>query len=141
MENIYNYIASLEDLTVPELHQLWKEYFHKPTNAINKSYLINIIAYKIQEDKYGGLSDETKFQLNKNIKENNKRITKLETKKTIKPGTELVKIYKNNEFRVTVINEGFEFNGLIYKSLTKIANIITGQKISGPRFFELNKGA
>ncbi len=133
---LYNYISSLESMSLKDLQALWFEHFKEKTKAINKNYLINHLAYKIQADKYGGLSKRTKDMIAKKIKENSTQNTKTRTH-TIKPGTELTKIYKNVEFRVTATEDGFEFNGLTYRSLTKIAHIITGQKISGPRFFEL----
>jgi hypothetical protein len=40
---------------------------------------------------------------------------------------------------VSVIDEGFEFQGKSYRSLTEIARRITGAQWSGPRFFGLTK--
>jgi Protein of unknown function (DUF2924) len=39
--------------------------------------------------------------------------------------------------RITVTEDGFEYAGTSYRSLTKIANKITGGHWSGPRFFGL----
>jgi hypothetical protein len=40
---------------------------------------------------------------------------------------------------VSVTDEGFEFQGKSYRSLTEIARQITGAQWSGPRFFGLTK--
>jgi hypothetical protein len=42
---------------------------------------------------------------------------------------------------VVVTEEGFEFEGKLYRSLTGIAREITGAAWSGPRFFGLARAA
>jgi hypothetical protein len=39
---------------------------------------------------------------------------------------------------VAVTEDGFEYGGKTYRSLTKVARVITGAHWSGPRFFGLN---
>jgi hypothetical protein len=47
----------------------------------------------------------------------------------------------NGTHTVAVTEDGFEYAGLSYPSLTKIAKKITGAHWSGPRFFGLVLGA
>jgi hypothetical protein len=49
------------------------------------------------------------------------------------------RIYKGKEYIVTVLDDGFEFDGDRYKSLSSIAKVITGQHWNGFRFFNLTK--
>ncbi len=55
-----------------------------------------------------------------------------------KPGTRLIREWQGNVYEVTVHEQGFEYEGSIYRSLSQIANRITGAHCSGPRFFGLD---
>lgn len=57
-----------------------------------------------------------------------------------KPGTRLIREWQGVTHEVTIEEKGFRWNGLQYRSLSRIAHEITGTKWSGPRFFGLNKG-
>jgi hypothetical protein len=56
---------------------------------------------------------------------------------SLKPGARLVREWRSRTHTVTVTEDGFEYVGVNYPSLTKIANKITGGHWSGPRFFGL----
>lgn len=53
------------------------------------------------------------------------------------PGTNLVREYQGITHRVTVLYEGFEYEGRKYDNLSIIARLITGTRWSGPLFFGL----
>ena len=53
------------------------------------------------------------------------------------PGTILTREYKGRNHIVTVLPNGFEWEGEIYKSLSAVANAITGTHTSGYLFFRL----
>ena len=131
MHNLSTYIANLESYSVKELQEIWKDYFDYNAEQVSKVYLIRRIAYRVQELRYGGLKPEIIKILNRNIKDKN-NLTK---KSKLKNGAVLTRVYKGIEFRVTIVDEGYEFNGMLYKSLTKVAGIISGSKTSGPLFF------
>src|SRR5580700_8003659 len=56
---------------------------------------------------------------------------------SLKPGAGLVREWRGRTHTVTVTEDGFEYAGTSYPSLTKIAKKITGAHWSGPRFFGL----
>jgi Protein of unknown function (DUF2924) len=56
---------------------------------------------------------------------------------SLKPGARLVREWDGRTHTVTVTEDGFEYAGKNYPSLTKIAQKITGAHWSGPRFFGL----
>ena len=56
---------------------------------------------------------------------------------SLKPGARLVREWHGRTHTVTVTEDGFEYAGASYPSLTKIAKKITGAHWSGPRFFGL----
>lgn len=54
------------------------------------------------------------------------------------PGMQLVREYEGKRVSVRVVGRReFEFDGKLYRSLSKIANEITGSHVSGPRWFHL----
>jgi hypothetical protein len=58
----------------------------------------------------------------------------------MQPGTQLLREWQGQTQRVTVKEEGFEYNGTTYRSLSAIARRITGTAWSGPAFFGLRGG-
>ena len=58
-----------------------------------------------------------------------------------KTGTMLVRQWHGDAHAVLVREDGFEYEGQRYRSLTVIAERITGAHWSGPRFFGLTKRA
>jgi len=56
-----------------------------------------------------------------------------------KTGTMLVRQWRGHTHTVLVREDGFEYEGQHYRSLTVIAERITGAHWSGPRFFGLTK--
>jgi hypothetical protein len=54
-----------------------------------------------------------------------------------KPGTRLIREWHGVMHEVTVEEKGYTWNGTHYRSLSRIAQEITGTRWSGPRFFGL----
>ena len=59
----------------------------------------------------------------------------------LKPGIRLVREWGGHMHTVIVREDGFDYDGEHYASLTKIATRITGAHWSGPRFFGIRKAA
>jgi len=53
------------------------------------------------------------------------------------PGMVLKREYKGRTVRVTVLADGFEWEGERYKSLTAVAKAVTGKHWNGFHFFNL----
>jgi len=56
-------------------------------------------------------------------------------------GSVISRRYKDRDLNVKVLDHGFEFEGSVYKSLSKLAGIISGQVCNGFAFFKLTGGA
>jgi len=56
---------------------------------------------------------------------------------SLKPGARLIREWGSRVHTVTVTEDGFEYAGTSYPSLTTIAKKIIGAHWSGPRFFGL----
>ena len=74
-----------------------------------------------------------------NTKENKK--IKIDNKEPVKfiAGTKYIREFQGKKYEVTAISDGYCYNGKVYKSLSAIANEITGTRWNGKRFLELNK--
>ena len=126
-------IALLERRSISELQEMWKKYFDAPPTTYNKEFYISRIAHRIQELAYGGLS-ASQQRLIANM------YVPPEDRNNLPPaGTRIVREYLGVENVVTVMNDGFEYNGMKYSSLSAVAKKITGRKISGRYFFGLDK--
>ncbi len=126
-------IAQLETLPLPELRKLWKKYYGTDCDTMQKDFYVGRIAYRMQELALGGLTVSTK-KIIADICVTTKRNIGLPP-----AGTRIVREYKGVEHSVKIVPDGFEYNGNKYKSLSCIAKLITGSKVSGKYFFGLEK--
>jgi hypothetical protein len=117
----------------------YRELFRtEPPTAFGPDLLRRSIALRIQEKAYGTLPRETQRLLDQLVKAAiAKPNGRLELPRRIKPGSELVRSWKGKRYRVTVLTEGFAYDGKPFASLSEIASEITGTNWNGPRFFGL----
>jgi len=97
------------------------------------------IAYRIQEKAFGGLSPASKRKLKDHATQiaTTGRVMP-DSRPVVRSGARLVREWNGRTYTVTVTEDGFEYGGKFYRSLTKVARVITGAHWSGPRFFGLN---
>jgi len=93
-----------------------------------------MIAYRLQERAFGGLDRESLRFLHGLAPHGGS------PRRRLKPGTVLVRDYQGQRHTVTVVCDGFDWQGATYPSLSAIARAITGTAWSGPRFFALARG-
>ena len=136
-------VAELSCLPMSELWTVWDQYFpRRPINP-NRVFIESRIAYKVQEEAFGGLSDTVRHRL-ETIGARHSRIKLRARPRDINfvPGTVLLREWGDREHKVLVTAEGLlEYEGSTFKSLTAVARQITGTHWSGPMFFGLNKKA
>jgi hypothetical protein len=132
-------VATLPKLPMKDLWALWDRYFPRRPNHHNRDYVQARVAYKLQEEAYGGLKATVQRQLLR-IGEAQSKLGKKPNEMRIAPGTVLLREYDNCEHRVTVRVDGtFDYDGRAFKSLSAVARHITGTQWSGPVFFGLAK--
>jgi hypothetical protein len=133
-------IRSLPNLSKARLVELWKESFGKEPGRIRPELMLPILAYRIQERAYGGLSPvaNAKSQIIAASLRPQSR-SRDEARQRFKSGTKLVREWKGKTYEVTLSDEGYQYMGKIYKSLSPIACEITGTRWSGPAFFGTKK--
>ena len=132
-------IAELSTLSRPELWTVWDRYFpHRPQYP-NRTHVESRIAYKLQEEVFGGLASETRKRLEAiGAKHSKIKLREKPREFDFAPGTILLREWGDRDHRVVVTATGlFEYEGKTFKSLTAVARHITGSHWSGPLFFGL----
>jgi hypothetical protein len=130
-------LHELPRLPKAKLLALWQELFAKPAHPrLRRNLMIPLLAYRLQENAYGGLKPFTYKRLQKlaaELEQNRKATIPLPPQ--LKAGTKLLRQFQGEMHEVLVGDEGFEYRGLGYESLSEIARQITGTRWSGPLFF------
>ena len=133
-------LAALERAPTADLKQQWRELFGKEPPAFSRTYLQSRLAYRIQELAYGGLRPETVARLEalgEKLDGGNITLRRIRADDRPIAGTRLVREYQGVEHVVTVLPDGFEYEGRPYRSLSAIARAITGTRWNGWTFFGL----
>ena len=124
--------------SLDELRREWRRLYRSEPPRISRDLLIRGIGYRLQEIQHGGLGKATRRKLKTLAKmfRTEGRVAP-DPGLSLKPGARLVREWHGRTHTVTVTEDGFEYAGTNYPSLTKIAKKITGARWSGPRFFGL----
>jgi hypothetical protein len=134
-------IARLRDLDVRDLQARWRTTFRRaPSPHLPRHLLFRVLAYRLQADRLGDLDTESQRLLDgaESPEDVGRRAVAADRLITdVRPGTILAREWNGRMHRVTVLNHGFAWNGETYRSLSKIAQAITGTRWNGPRFFGL----
>jgi hypothetical protein len=143
-DSVADEIAKLPTLTRQQLRAKWRVALKQPAPPhLRKQLLIPMLAYKLQEQAYGGLKPQVKRRLRelavRFAADPKQDAAKLANPARMKPGTRLIRDWKGESHHVTVAESGFEYQGRVYASLSEIARNITGTRWSGPLFFGLRR--
>ena len=135
-------LAGRKQMSVVELKAKWESLFGSPAPNNSRSYLEVRLGNRIQELMLGGLSRDTRRVLDLLVKElegkNTRKAIKTDPRKPI-PGTRLLREWDGAEHSVTVLRDGFDWQGRKFKSLSAVARAITGTQWNGYRFFGLRE--
>jgi len=142
-EQISVQIAALASLSMNELKIRWRDlYDSEPPPRISRELLTRAIAYRQQEQVFGGLEQSTRRLLERTAEDlsahGRKRVAP--TRK-VSPGTLLIREWQGAAHQVTVLDQGVVYRDKRYGSLSEVARLITGARWSGPLFFGLRKQA
>src|ERR1700733_513670 len=137
LDQIAQHLADLPTLSRVALHALWKQFFDaSPPQKLRKDLMIPILAHRIQEQAFGSLSTRTLDRL-RNLSRAFERDSDsaISSVPQIRPGTRLVRQWRDEVHLVNVEADFYEYQGVRYQSLSEIARLITGTRWSGPLFF------
>jgi len=157
--NVGRQIAELKRMTVTQLRQKHIEAFGEPTRSGHKDYLVKRIAWRLQAQESGDLSQRARKRAEQLANDADLRTTapKHPTDDTAPgittkaatlppsshdprlplPGSFITRVYKGREIVVKVRPKGFEYEGEIYRSLSAVAKAVTGKHWNGYHFFKL----
>ena len=155
-------ISDLPRLGAPQLQAAHQEMFGAKHPITNCQYLRRKIAWHLQAAKEGGLPESVRqyafaiargAELRVRIAENlSRRQTAIPLEQSVTtavvqtrdarlpmPGSLIVKKYKERTLVVKVLDNGFEYEGRRFTSLSTIAAEITGTRWNGFAFFGLER--
>lgn len=148
-------ISAIMKLDAEDLQRAYKDLFEEAGEfSHNRRYLIRQIAHSLQELEFGGISEKAQKRIKELIDKydpvNNKVLRpdpeaanqnysnrKFRDKRLPIPGSKIIKIYKGRKIEVKVLERGFEYNGKIYRTISAVARVITGNNWSAFDFFKL----
>jgi len=154
-EDINNLVKALREMTVPQLKRRYAEVFGEPTRTKSKQHLVKRIVWRTQALREGDLSERARRRAIELANDAEIRLTAPRPRNPVggtvvtaafdagrppsfpKPGSVLRREYKGRAIVVRVLPRGFEYNGEVYRSLTAIAEKVTGAHWNGVSFFGL----
>jgi hypothetical protein len=135
-------LAALKQMKVTELKEKWRALFGTSAPNNSRSFLEFRLAHRIQELTYGGPSRETRRMLDLLADEIEGKVSRkaiIADSRNPVIGTRLVREWDGTEHTVTVMKDGFDWQGQKFKSLSAVARSITGTQWNGYRFFGLRE--
>lgn len=131
-------LRALPDLSLDELKRRWEDlYGSPPPSRLGRMLMTRAIAYRMQEHAFGGLRPVIQRRLARAADEVGARRTPSAPPATIKPGTRLLREWQGVTHEVIVMEDGVQYRGETWPSLSAVAREITGTRWSGPLFFGL----
>ena len=160
-EGICEQVSTLENMTARELRERCHEVFGEQTTAHHKDFLRRKIAWRIQELDEGGLTERAMRRASeiandadlRMLSPRDRRIAGVAQGRSVTsvvagardsrlpiPGTLLVRDFQGKRIVAKVLDQGFEYDGRVFKSLSAIAREVTGTRWNGLAFFRLEAG-
>ena len=153
-ETIQTEIRALRKQPVAALKLRYRELFGEASASANKSHLIRRIGWRLQAIAEGDLTERARRRAAELAADADLRLRpprsfyrKLEGKEDPPPsprderlpavGRVLHREYRGCVLRVTVLEQGYEYDGRQYTSLSSIAYQVTGTRWNGFAFFRL----
>ena len=132
-------LAAIATMTYSELHLAWRRHYRAvPPKKMSRDIIELGIAWKIQENKLGGLGAAVKRQIAELARTMGAKSDLAKPRAiSLKSGARLLRTWEGVTHEVMVVDEGFMWSGKTWRSLSVIAREITGTRWSGPRFFGL----
>lgn len=127
-------------LSLDELRDRWaKAWGLKPHKYIRRNMLEKSLIFKVRELNGLGLTRLQQAKLDQLVKTYKRNPKCFDDRIGLKAGIRLVRTWKGVRQNVLVREDGFEYNGVVYKSLSRVAKEITGTTWNGWKFFHLKR--
>jgi len=153
--NVAKEVATLKAMSVGELRVRYAEVFGESARTGHKVWLIKRIVWRLQALAEGDLSERARRRAAELANDADLRLypprsaqvvlsNQASTPKDQQPdhrlppvGRTLSRFYKGRLLQVRILPKGFEFDGVVYQSLSAVAKAITGTHTNGFLFFRL----
>jgi hypothetical protein len=133
-------LAELPGMSPAQLRAKWRECWRKPAPEMGPDLLRRGIAWKLQSRVFGGVPGDIKRELERAADRLRRGEELLSSSRpALRPGSRLVRQWQGRVHRVLVLDDGYDYDGRRFSSLTQVATAITGTHRSGPNFFGLKK--
>ncbi len=137
-DHVTRQISELQSMPRAQLLDLWRTVYRKAAPpGIRREILVPFLAYKIQENAYGGLKPSVRAELRRIAESLKSNPSGRLGRSRIKPGSRILRRWRGEMHEVFVEEVGYKYRGTSYKSLSQIARRVTGTRWSGPAFFGL----
>jgi len=159
VQNVEIEVAALRRMSPAELREKYLAVFGEPSRSGNKDFLLKRISWRMQSLAEGSLSERAKQRAAELGRDADIRMTMPRPPQTTPgasqrvrpvpatrservpmPGTVLARKYRGRLIEVTVLPKGFEWDGRVYRSLSAVAQAVTGAHWNGHLFFGLKDG-
>jgi hypothetical protein len=156
--NVAREIVALRKMTVGQLRARYTEVFGETTNAGNRDWLVKRIAWRLQANAEGDLSERARRRAAELANDADLRLSPpqprgqtspsphvrvlslpIDQERLPPPGSVITRVYKGEMLQVRVLDDAFEFEGERYRSLSAVAKAATGQHLNGLAFFRIGK--
>ena len=155
--NVAKELAALEAMTVAELRVQYAQVFREETRMGHKTWLVRRIAWRLQALSEGDLSERARRRAAELANDADLRLLPPRLTHAIPngkvssakpdgcdprvppPGQILRRLYQGRMLHVRILPQGFEFEGVVYRSLSAVAKAITGSHTNGFLFFRLRR--
>jgi Protein of unknown function (DUF2924) len=147
-------MENLRNLKITELRTRYRDLFGEASPSFNRAHLFRRIAWRLQAQAEGGLSERARQRAGELANDLDLRLRAprsfwREIECNGEPAnrdprlpptdTVLERVYQGQMLRVTVLASGFEYEGKHYASLSAIAHRVTGTRWNGFHFFGLKQ--
>ena len=151
-------IEGLRHMTVGQLKSRYREVFGEESRSNHKQFLFRRVAWRIQANAEGGLSERARRRaleiaddadlrirapknfLKEALDENRtveSRVSPTADPRLPLPGALLIRRFQGKDIVVRVREDGFEWGGRLYSSLSTAVRAATGTRWNGFAFFAL----
>lgn len=127
-------VEALTGLDLDGLRAVWRSRFGPPPRLRSVELLRLLLAWRLQATVHGGLDADLRRQLR------NRGPIRAEGM-NLGVGTRLRREWQGRTVEVVVAEDGFQWNGNTYRSLSAAATAIAGSRWNGPRFFGMRQPA
>ena len=147
-KNVLAQLAEIQQLPTPELKNRWRELYETEPPSGSRSYLVRRLSHRVQELAYGPVSDATRARLVEHLESiglgnegTDSAHTAQRRGRSGQPvaGMTFTREWHGEHHVVTAVDDGFEYRGRKFRSLSAVAKTITGAHWNGPLFFGLRQ--